>query len=534
MSKNCILAAPDYVMAAGVSVSGGSWLPALPAANLVRREFAHLARSTDTAPASTQCLIDLGQTRDVMVAAIPICNGTLRAKVRVRGYDAAPSRPNLTRASIATYTDCNGYLATAAIDEARYQYDPVTLAPLGALIEAADTNYSTNPRGEGGTPGVIGAGGVLPTGWTVIVPAGVTCQYIGPAIEDGIPAHDLRFFGSSATGSIQLSDWGATAWRIDCDAYDNAFNSANLRLVGGTLNNIAGPVVNLNNYYAGPGTNSSFAYPVTSAPLRTQRMTLSSTGGSGGSSVCFAPQFFPLGAIDFTVRVAVPQLSKTGHGSIILPPVGSPGASSRAADIPPDVAPFADTGWCDLFPPTYPVDALWWGHPSLWDGRPAAEDAGLFPQPFVAVLPEAVIARYWLVEISDPQNPDGYVQMPRVVLAPGWQPSLNLSYGATIGIEDGSQVQESLGGAEFFDHRAKKRVAHFTLTNLPKSEAAAQALALQQRLGISGQMFFVMAPGDAEGLARTSFLARMRTLSPLEMAVHGRMSAPFELLEVVA
>ena len=48
-----------------------------------------------------------------------------------------------TRASSATYFDSAGVLQTAASDVLRFDYDPVTLAPRGILIEGARTNLIT-------------------------------------------------------------------------------------------------------------------------------------------------------------------------------------------------------------------------------------------------------------------------------------------------------------------------------------------------------------------------------------------------------
>lgn len=46
----------------------------------------------------------------------------------------------LVRALAATHTGPDGGMATAAVDALRLDYDPVTLAPLGALLEGAETN----------------------------------------------------------------------------------------------------------------------------------------------------------------------------------------------------------------------------------------------------------------------------------------------------------------------------------------------------------------------------------------------------------
>ena len=45
-----------------------------------------------------------------------------------------------TRAGTATYIDATGAMQVAAADQPRLNHDPVTLAPLGILIEGARTN----------------------------------------------------------------------------------------------------------------------------------------------------------------------------------------------------------------------------------------------------------------------------------------------------------------------------------------------------------------------------------------------------------
>ena len=52
-------------------------------------------------------------------------------------------RITFTRASTATFTGQNGLIQTAAINAPRFDYNPVTLAPLGLLIEEQRTNLFT-------------------------------------------------------------------------------------------------------------------------------------------------------------------------------------------------------------------------------------------------------------------------------------------------------------------------------------------------------------------------------------------------------
>jgi hypothetical protein len=194
----------------------------------------------------------------------------------------------------------------------------------------------------------------------------------------------------------------------------------------------------------------------------------------------------------------------------------------------------ASTGWRSLYPVIYPTGTLPWGHPALWDGKTTEEDRGIFPMPFVKVFPSAVIARYWLVEISDPTNADGYVELPRIFLARGWQPSLNITYGATQGWEDLSQVQTSPFGADFADERGKRRTVRCSLQYIRQDEGIVQISDMQARLGTTRQLLFCFDPDDAANLPRRTFLCRMQSLSPLEYAVYGHVGASFDLLETIA
>lgn len=48
-----------------------------------------------------------------------------------------------TRSTVGTYVNVSGVLSTAAINAVRLNFDPITHAPLGMLIETAATNLMT-------------------------------------------------------------------------------------------------------------------------------------------------------------------------------------------------------------------------------------------------------------------------------------------------------------------------------------------------------------------------------------------------------
>lgn len=76
----------------------------------------------------------------------------------------------------------------------------------GAAIGGQFTNKIRNPRGEGGTVGVIGSGGALPTNWaTTGSLLGLTISYVGQSTVAGLPAVRVRYQGTaSATSNVNI------------------------------------------------------------------------------------------------------------------------------------------------------------------------------------------------------------------------------------------------------------------------------------------------------------------------------------------
>lgn len=142
-----------------VAYSGGAWSTALPLANLLTRQLAQVARTTNADARNSWFY--MAATAAVDCSRLVLCRHNLgsTAQHRLRGFTADP-RPavhlnftlgtlpagvTLARSTLAWYFNAAGLLTQAAINEARFAYDAAGKR-LGLMQEANATNYAPYSR----------------------------------------------------------------------------------------------------------------------------------------------------------------------------------------------------------------------------------------------------------------------------------------------------------------------------------------------------------------------------------------------------
>jgi hypothetical protein len=181
--------------------------------------------------------------------------------------------------------------------------------------------------------------------------------------------------------------------------------------------------------------------------------------------------------------------------------------------------------------PILPWGSAPWGTPNLFTGTLTSEDRNKRDIATLQVFDNKV-TKYWKFEISDEDNPDGYIALPRMVICPGIEFSLNPEYGASIGAATDTTSVRSLGGSDFYQRRANRKVMTMSFRNLPNNELYNVGLDLILDRGIDKQVFVVFNPNDTENLWRNSMLATMKELSPLQFDYYNHGSKAFSLEQV--
>jgi len=243
-------------------------------------------------------------------------------------------RITFTRASTGTYVGSDGLIATAATDAPRFDHNPTTGESLGLLVEEARTNSVTNNTMVGA---VAGTPGTNPTGWIYATAQsnGLTISIVGTGVENGINYIDYRFNGTTvaspnacamaftnATAATAQTWTSSTYWKL---AAGSTTGTTNWQL--GLIESTAVGVFITGAFYSQTAP--------TSAALITQRPTATRTL-SGGATVGLIS--YPLNisvagntAIDFTIRIGLPQLEQGAFATSVIPTTTA--TATRAADV---------------------------------------------------------------------------------------------------------------------------------------------------------------------------------------------------------
>ena len=187
----------------------------------------------------------------------------------------------------------------------------------------------------------------------------------------------------------------------------------------------------------------------------------------------------------------------------------------------------------------YNDDRIYWdtGCVTPWPAGLLASDLAGLNVPFVFVptrvwaqpLGTAVSCVY--VNINDTANSAGYVELGRFIASGLYQPAVNLSYGAGIGLSTETTRTITDGGAALYNSKAVRRTVTGVLDNIAEAEALGTFWKMQKQLGTSGQLMFMWDTAETTYRHERSFLGVLQALSPLTQPYVSRYQGAFSVVE---
>jgi len=190
---------------------------------------------------------------------------------------------------------------------------------------------STMQGASAGTPGV------LPTHWNLANPqVNITTQVVGSGIVNGMPYIDMRWYGTAASGG-ELVGWSTEASNI-ISAYTGQVwtYSSYLAMVSGSFSGVSGFRFNLTE------TNNTGGFVAQQDLNISVNSTLTRVSGTGtlfgGSNTAFVvPNFYfgfaSLATVDFTMRIAAPQLELSSVANPFTPTFGAAAGMPQATSV---------------------------------------------------------------------------------------------------------------------------------------------------------------------------------------------------------
>ena len=193
-----------------------------------------------------------------------------------------------------------------------------------------------------------------------------------------------------------------------------------------------------------------------------------------------------------------------------------------------------DSGLQDFPSTRVDQELLDWEDPGFWEGRSRDFDDRRKGALLLHIPPAPVLARVWRVEIIDPGNPAGFVDVARLIMGRLWQPDLNFTYdGNSLDFQALTDVEESRSGTRFYNARNLRRSFTFGFDALPEEATLRDIYRIVTASGVHNQVVVVPDPTDTDNVQRDVFIGTIAVLPSLRRSTFRRVATSFKIDEAL-
>lgn len=523
-----------------VRLSGGSFEPTRPRSYLQDALLVNAARTTSAAASNTWLNIDIGHEAPVKLLAVPRHNLSRLAQFRL----LATTKIAFSGITVngVHFSGVSTVSMTAGAQTTIFYGDAFTIAGDATLYQASSSvgfgeNRVQNSYAPNSANWVAGGDGSSFTNAT-----GISDPFGGLAAKRfGYTSGGFGLIRISSSTTFTSSNTYNVAFAVRLNSLTRSSGTAVITVaIGGgtavTLSDSDIPLgewvrVNKDVVAGGSGNFIDIQKGANVSAYSIDLIAMQATSGSGVKDYCYTGAS-PIATSTLTQNVPIVRVDSATTGLAAITS-GGEAVTARSGRIDATAAELQlDTGildvWEDYFDSNQPLSG---------DKKFPANQAALHPQPLVWINQndgETVDAQYWRLSLFDSANADGYVSLARLVMAGGYEPTVGVQLEVDFGRFSASTITESKGGAKVSNRQEGGRAVRIGLPYLSEDEALMEMWRMLTDADITDQIFFAFDKTDTRHKSARMFLARARSINPMLLHGFDRISAAFELQEVVA
>lgn len=193
-----------------------------------------------------------------------------------------------------------------------------------------------------------------------------------------------------------------------------------------------------------------------------------------------------------------------------------------------------DSGNLPAWPALHQSTDLEWEEDALWLGTARDQDLTLYTPLFVHFMENSFTGRVVSLDISDPDNSSGFIELGRLLVCRWWEPELNPQYGdVQLNYEEQTERSTANDGTDFFYKKRKRRLANINFTNINEEDAYSRLFGMLRTQGIDGEIIFSYDRAPNTYYVQRTFVGRLQQLDALSQQDFGLHQSQVNLREVI-